>query len=139
MTAGRSGALSACAACLIAGCGGIAAPPVTSLSAPLPSPAQPVTVGSALAAQQTLARGLDDMPRSLDPLLVNDVPGQRVSDDLFEGLTTVAIDGKAAPGVASSWESRADGRTWTASAMSLIPTFSYPLVPNSSAAAAAIC
>jgi oligopeptide transport system substrate-binding protein len=116
VTAGRSRVLSACAACLVAGCGSIDAPTSTSVSAPgsaaLPSPAQSVTVGSALAGQQALARGLDDMPRSLDPLLVNDVPGQRVADDLFEGLTSADITGKAAPGVAASWQSSADGKTW---------------------------
>ena len=106
MTAGRRWVLWACAACLIGGCGDIGAP------SSAPGPAPPITVGTALAAVQAVARGLDDMPRSLDPLLVNDVPGQRVADDLFEGLTSVDITGKASPGVASSWESSPDGKTW---------------------------
>lgn len=72
-----------------------------------------IRVGSALASDQTLARTLDDEPRSLDPELTTDVPSQRISDDLFEGLTTVDIGGRPAPGVASSWQSSADGRTWT--------------------------
>ena len=75
-------------------------------------PPASIEVGTTLAEVQAVARGLDDMPRSLDPLLVNDVPGQRIADDLFEGLTRAGIDGKAVPGVASSWDSSADGRSW---------------------------
>ena len=37
-----------------------------------------IHVGTALAPDQTLSRALDDEPRSMDPLLTNDVPGQRV-------------------------------------------------------------
>jgi oligopeptide transport system substrate-binding protein len=68
---------------------------------------------AALSADQTLTRTLDDEPRSLDPLLSNDVQSQRVLDDLFEGLTTVGVDGRTVPGVASSWEQSADGLNWT--------------------------
>jgi oligopeptide transport system substrate-binding protein len=111
VTARQRRLLSACTACLIAGCGSIDAPSSSSSPAAA-APAPSITVGSALADQQVLTRGLDDTPRSLDPLLVNDVPGQRVADDLFEGLTRAGIDGKAVPGVASSWESSTDGRSW---------------------------
>jgi oligopeptide transport system substrate-binding protein len=69
-------------------------------------------VGSALAPEQLLARSLDDAPHSIDPQLANDVPGQRLADDLFEGLTRVDIAGNAAPGVASSWQQSRDGLTW---------------------------
>jgi oligopeptide transport system substrate-binding protein len=48
----------------------------------------------------------------MDPLLTNDVPGQRVMDDLFEGLTTLDVSGKVTGGVASSWETSPDGLTW---------------------------
>jgi oligopeptide transport system substrate-binding protein len=72
-----------------------------------------ITVGGTLAAQQVLARSLDDSPRSIDPGLGTDVPGQRIADDLFEGLTAIDIGGRAGPGIASSWESSSDGRTWT--------------------------
>ena len=34
-------------------------------------------------------------------------------DDLFEGLTRLDQRGEPVPGVASSWETSADGRTWT--------------------------
>jgi oligopeptide transport system substrate-binding protein len=112
VTARQRRVLSAYATCLIAGCGNIHAPPSVPGAAAGATAAASITVGTALARQQVLARGLDDMPRSLDPLLVNDVPGQRVADDLFEGLTRADIDGKAVPGVASSWESSTDGKTW---------------------------
>jgi oligopeptide transport system substrate-binding protein len=70
-------------------------------------------VGPGLAQNQVLARGLDDEPRAMDPLLTNDVPGQRIADDLFEGLTTLDVDGKAVPGVATSWDVSTDGKIWT--------------------------
>jgi oligopeptide transport system substrate-binding protein len=104
VTSGHHRTLSACAVCLIAGCGSVDSPP---------APATPsITLGTDLAGVQTLARGLDDTPRSIDPQLSTDVPGQRIADDLFEGLTAVDIAGKASAGVASSWESSADGKTW---------------------------
>ena len=106
MTSGHHWTLAAGALCVIAGCGGVDAP------SPAQSPTASITVGSALAGVQSLDRALDDTPRSIDPQLATDVPGQRVLDDLFEGLTTVDIAGKASAAVASSWESSADGRTW---------------------------
>ena len=108
MTACRARASWASLACLIAGCGSV--DPSGSAPGALPLPS--ITVGTGLAREQILSRGLDDTPRSLDPDLSTDVPGQRVLDDLFEGLTTVDISGKAAAGVASSWENSADGKTW---------------------------
>ena len=71
-----------------------------------------VDVGPTLARTQILARTLDDEPRSLDPQLASDIPGQRIADDLFEGLTAVGIDGRPVPGVAASWQESADGLTW---------------------------
>src|ERR1700728_4570155 len=112
VTASRRRALSACAAYLIAGCSSVESPAPSPGSSPGSSPTPAITVGSALAGVQILARGLDDTPRSIDPQLATDVPGQRVLDDLFEGLTTIDVAGKASAGVASSWESSADGKTW---------------------------
>jgi oligopeptide transport system substrate-binding protein len=106
VTSGHHWTLAAGALCVIAGCGGVDAP------SSAPPPAASITVGSALAGVQSLDRALDDTPRSIDPQLATDVPGQRVLDDLFEGLTAVDIAGKAGAAVASSWESSADGRTW---------------------------
>lgn len=71
-----------------------------------------ISVGTALAAAQSLARTLDDAPRSLDPQLTTDIPSQRVLDDLFEGLATLGLDGSPVPGAAASWQQSADGRTW---------------------------
>jgi oligopeptide transport system substrate-binding protein len=94
--------LPALGAALLAACsGGTVAPPPRSIQ-----------VGTALAADQTVARALDSMPRSLDPTLLTDVAAQDVVDDLFEGLTTIGPDDNVVPGVASSWEVSADGKTW---------------------------
>ena len=38
---------------------------------------------------------------------------QRVLDDLFEGLVTLNQDGSPAPGVALTWDTSVDGKTWT--------------------------
>jgi len=97
------------AAGVLAGCGaaGVGVGPTGAQSAPS------ITVGTTPAQVQVLARSLDDTPRSLDPQIANDVPSQRVLDDLFEGLTTIDLAGNASAGVATSWESSADGRTWT--------------------------
>jgi oligopeptide transport system substrate-binding protein len=89
---------------LLAGCGH--EDPHAGITAPQ------ITLGSALAGTQSLARALDDYPRSLDPQLTTDIPSQRVLDDLFEGLVTLSIDGKPVPGAAASWEHSADSRTW---------------------------
>jgi oligopeptide transport system substrate-binding protein len=75
--------------------------------------AQTVVVGSDLAANQVLNRHLEADPRSLDPSLAPDVESQIVLQDMFEGLVTLAKDGSTIPGTASSWETSADGKTWT--------------------------
>jgi len=78
-----------------------------------PVAAHDIQVGSDLATEQILNRHLEADPRSLDPSLVTDVVGQRVADDLFEGLVTLNEEGHTVPGVAASWETSADGKTWT--------------------------
>ena len=108
MSAFRARAAWASIACLLAGCGSVD----PSTTAPGLPPPPSIIVGTTLAVDQTLSRALDDTPRSLDPHISTDVQGQRVLDDLFEGLTTVDVAGKAAAGVASSWETSADGKTW---------------------------
>ncbi len=75
--------------------------------------AQAIQVGTELAADQVINRHLEDDPRSLDPSLAEDVVGGFVLEDLFEGLTTIGQDGSTVPGVATSWETSADGKTWT--------------------------
>jgi oligopeptide transport system substrate-binding protein len=81
-------------------------------SAPQRTAPAAVTVGTALAADQTVTRSLVDMPRTLDPSLLTDIYGQDVIDDLFEGLTTLGADGRMVPGVATSWETSPDGKQW---------------------------
>jgi oligopeptide transport system substrate-binding protein len=75
--------------------------------------AQTIQVGTELASEQVFNRQLEGDPRTLDPALTTDVVGQFVVEDLFEGLTTIAEDGSVVPGVATSWETSADGKTWT--------------------------
>jgi oligopeptide transport system substrate-binding protein len=92
-------------AAMLAACDGGAPGPVATAGTS-------IVVGMHLAADQTVTRGLDAMPGSLDPSLTGELDGQRVIDDLFEGLTTIGIDGGTVPGVAASWEVSADGKTW---------------------------
>jgi oligopeptide transport system substrate-binding protein len=72
-----------------------------------------IDVGSTLADEQVINRQLEADPRSLDPALMTDVVGEHVCDDQFEGLVTLDEAGHTAPGVATSWETSADGKTWT--------------------------
>jgi oligopeptide transport system substrate-binding protein len=74
---------------------------------------QTIRVGTDLAAEQVLNHHLEADPRTLDPTLSEDVVGQIVLQDLFEGLTTEGMDGSTIPGVAASWDTSADGKTWT--------------------------
>jgi oligopeptide transport system substrate-binding protein len=78
-----------------------------------PPGATTIRVTDTPALAQNLRRAVDQMPRSFDPTLVTDIPAQRVIDDLFEGLTTLAVDGSVAPGVAGSWQVSDDGKHWT--------------------------
>jgi oligopeptide transport system substrate-binding protein len=80
---------------------------------PALAPAPAITVSSELATDQVINRHLEADPRSLDPSLAEAVVDQIVLQDLFEGLVTLAEDGSTIPGAASSWETSADGKTWT--------------------------
>ncbi len=62
--------------------------------------------------QQVLHRQLSMSPRTLDPSLIEGVPAQRVSEDLFEGLTTLSPGGRVVPGVASSWQISDGGKLY---------------------------
>jgi len=77
------------------------------------TPAAAIRVGTQLAAEQVLSRTIDSAPPALDPSLCTDVPSQIIMDDLFEGLTVLDVNGRVAPGVASSWDVTPDGLTWT--------------------------
>jgi oligopeptide transport system substrate-binding protein len=65
------------------------------------------------AAGDTLVRGGGAEPDSLDPQKARSVESQGILRDLCEGLTTLAKNADAAPGVASVWSVSADGRTYT--------------------------
>jgi len=101
------------AAALVAALSLAACGPGGTSDRPRSGPAQSIRVGTALAAEQVLSRTLDATPSALDPSLITDVPAQHVLDDLFEGLTILSPEGHALPGVARSWETSADGLTWT--------------------------
>jgi oligopeptide transport system substrate-binding protein len=75
--------------------------------------ARTIQVSTDLASEQILNRHLGADPRTLDPSLATDVVSQRVLDDLFEGLVTLGEDGRTVPGVALTWDTSADGKTWT--------------------------
>ncbi len=78
------------------------------------APGDTAQLGSALASQQVLTRGIDaGAVRSLDPSIATDIPAERVLDDIFEGLTRLDQAGEPAPGLATHWETSSDGRTWT--------------------------
>jgi oligopeptide transport system substrate-binding protein len=75
--------------------------------------ARAIQVSSELAPEQILNRHLEADPRSIDPSLATDVMSQHVLDDLFEGLVTLGEDGRTISGVALTWDTSADGKTWT--------------------------
>jgi oligopeptide transport system substrate-binding protein len=79
----------------------------------LPSAGQEIKMGSELAPEQVLNHQIVADPSTLDPSLSTGVPAAHVLDDLFEGLVTLSEDGSTTPGVAASWETTADGKTWT--------------------------
>lgn len=57
-------------------------------------------------------RVLDEFP-TIDPGLIEDVDGQHVAQQLFEGLVNQDEKGNVIPGVATEWTPSADGLTWT--------------------------
>ena len=75
--------------------------------------ARAIQVGTELASEQVLNRHLGADPRSIDPSLATEVVGAMILDDIGEGLVTLSADGRTVPGVAASWETSADGKTWT--------------------------
>jgi len=76
-------------------------------------PGTAIHVGTGLAANQVIARAIEDTPRSIDPALGADFIANEVITDLFEGLMYPDPAGNLRPGVATSWQQSADGLTWT--------------------------
>jgi oligopeptide transport system substrate-binding protein len=60
-----------------------------------------------------LTRALGGEPATLDPLLAEDNAALALLQELTEGLTTLAADGRVVPGAAESWTVSTDGRVWT--------------------------
>ena len=52
-------------------------------------------------------------PETLDPSLVTGQPEMRITEALFEGLTSFDDRGQVVPGVAEKWDISPDGRTYT--------------------------
>lgn len=76
-----------------------------------------IAVGTATmvpaAAATILRRAGPAEPASLDPHKSAGIPEQIVELDLFEGLTAYDAGTHVIPGVASNWDTSADGLTWT--------------------------
>lgn len=66
-----------------------------------------VPPGTKLAAKQELVRSNGSEPESLDPMVVEGVPANIITHDLFEGLTATDNEGRLQPGVAESWKQTA--------------------------------
>lgn len=64
------------------------------------------------ASKQILRRQINASPGSLDPALIDGIPGSQVCRSLFIGLTTQNEEGKVVPGVASSWTVKDTGRLY---------------------------
>ncbi len=52
-------------------------------------------------------------PGSLDPHKFDQLEEYRIAVDLFEGLTIMSATDDVVPGLATSWETSADGKVWT--------------------------
>jgi oligopeptide transport system substrate-binding protein len=64
-------------------------------------------------ATDHLVRGNGPEIKSLDPHYIDGQWEANVVGDALIGLTTDGPDGKPIPGAATSWETSADGKTWT--------------------------
>lgn len=65
------------------------------------------------AAEVVYNRGNDGDPETLDPQLTSTVAEAHIMRDLFETLAVYNASAEPIPGAAASWETSADGRTWT--------------------------
>jgi oligopeptide transport system substrate-binding protein len=58
-------------------------------------------------------RGNVAEPHTLDPIMSSGMQETEIIGDLMVGLMTVAADARPIPGMATRWETSADGLTWT--------------------------
>lgn len=72
-----------------------------------------VLAGTELAPEQNIVINNGAEPQSFDPHKTEGVPESEVAYQLFEGLASTDPNGKLIPGVAESWESTPDYKTWT--------------------------
>lgn len=72
-----------------------------------------VPEGTKLADKQEIVINNSSEPQSFDPHKTEGVPEAQIAYQLFEGLATVDEFGNEQPGVAESWESTPDFKTWT--------------------------
>jgi oligopeptide transport system substrate-binding protein len=96
---GRCAALLALATATLLACG----------SSPDTAPAR----GGGAAQSALLLRGNGTGPDSLDPQKARVTEAHTILRDLYECLTSLDKNAAAAPGVATSWDTSADGRTYT--------------------------
>ncbi|HJW40776.1 MAG TPA: peptide ABC transporter substrate-binding protein [Rhizomicrobium sp.] len=71
------------------------------------------TASTTIHSPDYLVRGNGAEIKSLDPHYIDGNWESNVVGDMLIGLTTDAPDGKPMPGAATSWETSADGKTWT--------------------------
>lgn len=72
-----------------------------------------VPAGTELAPVQNIVINNGSEPQSFDPHKTEGVPEAEVAYQLFEGLVSTDPNGNLVPGVAESWESTPDYKTWT--------------------------
>ncbi|KPH80483.1 peptide ABC transporter substrate-binding protein [Bosea vaviloviae] len=86
---------------------------VTRRAAPLVLAAMLLVSGAATAlAQGVFHRGNDGDPETLDAHKTSTVGEAHLLRDLSEGLVIHSMKGEVIPGVAESWTTSEDGRTW---------------------------
>ena len=74
---------------------------------------RPAHTRGAVAAAGVYRRGNAAEPHSLDPNMSSGVQEFEIIGDLMVGLMGQDIDGRPVPGMATHWETSADGLTWT--------------------------
>ena len=85
----------------------------TALLAAGPLAAADVPEGVELAEDQSFSYRELDQPASIDPQLVEGVPGAHVIQQLFEGLMIQDENGQLVPGVATGFEANEDNTEFT--------------------------
>src|SRR5215475_5886665 len=66
-----------------------------------------------VAAEGVYRRGNAAEPHTLDPIMSSGVQEYEIIGDLMTGLMAQDPDGRPIPGMATHWETSADGLTWT--------------------------